>query len=152
MDEVNALQNINYWVIFTSLVVIVLAFKFVIELGGWFLNFLGVEFKWVRKKKENKEILYKTKESLEGLTKRFDTLESLVIRKQIKDYRRDILEFCASLSSGKGYNREAYTNIFETYEDYEDILKANNMSNGQVETSMEYIRRKYQEDLDKGII
>lgn len=57
MDDLNQLQNINWWQVILAIFVVVLAFKFVDELWQWFRNKLGIEFKWDRAKKKEVETM-----------------------------------------------------------------------------------------------
>ena len=86
------------------------------------------------------------------LTSSMDKLTQLFLNKEIEDIRWEILNFCTSLSNGKRYNREAYAHVFSTYERYEQILEENNLENGLIEESMDFIRERYQEDLKSGQI
>ena len=79
-------------------------------------------------------------------------MTSLVIESEIDNKRNQILEFTASLSSGKKYNREAFDDILRIYQKYEEILKENHMENGLIESSVKYIRETYQEYLKNGFI
>jgi seryl-tRNA synthetase len=84
------------------------------------------------------------------LTSSMAKLAAMFLDKEIDDMRWEILNFCASLSNGKKYNRESYAHVFSVYEKYERILDENNMENGLVEDSMAFIRERYQEDLKNG--
>ena len=100
----------------------------------------------------------------DGLEKKTDAIdekitliaESLgVIQKSltkitIETKRKNILDFCATLSNKQKQNKEAFNEIFRTYEDYERILKENDMENGQTEESMKFISEVYQQMLRDG--
>ena len=45
--------------------------------------------------------------------------------------------------NGRKYEKEAYDHILEVYNNYEKILKENNMTNGRVTTTMEIINDSY---------
>ena len=83
------------------------------------------------------------KDSLNGLMKMF-------VKKEIDDMRWDILEFGSGVMANRPYSKEQYDHVFEVYEDYEKILKENGMENGRVDMSMNFIRKKYTENLEKG--
>ena len=88
--------------------------------------------------------------SIETISNGLEKLTKMFIDGQISDMRHRILNFAASISSGKKYNLEAYEYTLQTYRDYERILKEHNMTNGLVEESVEYIRSAYQEHLKNG--
>lgn len=86
---------------------------------------------------------------IEDIGNSLKKLTGMFIEKEITDIRFSILEFTSSLSNGKEYNKEAYDNIFRMYDKYERILEENNMENGLIEESMEFIREMYKEQLKK---
>ncbi len=83
------------------------------------------------------------KDSLSGL-------EKILLKKLIEDMRWEILDFCSAVSAGRKYNKEYYDHVFEVYDDYEKILEKNDMTNGRVDSSMEFIRERYTELMEKG--
>lgn len=103
----------------------------------------------ISESKKDREILHKEQKELASSV---DKLTSLVIESEIDNKRNQILEFTASLSSGRKYNREAFDDILRIYQKYEKILEENNMENGLIESSVKYIRETYQEYLKNGII
>lgn len=70
-------------------------------------------------------------------------LRDLMIKKDINDMRWEILDFANAVMSGRDYNKEQYDHVLETYEEYEKILKDNNMENGKVDLSMGFIKKQY---------
>lgn len=66
-----------------------------------------------------------------------------MIKKDINDMRWEILDFANAVMSGRDYNKEQYDHVLETYEEYEKILKDNNMENGKVDLSMGFIKKQY---------
>lgn len=53
--------------------------------------------------------------------------------------------FANDLINGKTCYKEQFDNILKTYGSYEKILEENNMTNGQVEESMKFIKEQYHE-------
>lgn len=88
--------------------------------------------------------------SVEAISNGLDKLTKMFIDGQVNDMRHRILNFAASVSSGKKYNMEAYQYIMSIHSDYENILEEHNMTNGLVEESIGFIRSSYQEHLKKG--
>ena len=75
----------------------------------------------------------------------------MFLDKEIDDWRWKILDFSSALSNGRKYNRESFDHIIKIYKKYEKVPEDNEMENGLVEESMKFIRKKYQEYLDKGM-
>lgn len=78
------------------------------------------------------------------------SLKKMIIKKDIDDMRWDILDFGSGIISDRKYSKEQYDHVFEIYQDYEKVLKENNMENGRVDMSMEFIRKKYTEKMENG--
>lgn len=81
---------------------------------------------------------------------KIETLTSLFVDKEIEDLRWTILDFTASLSEGKKYNREAFDQVMRMYHRYERILDEHNMENGLVEESVKFIQEMYHDKLKHG--
>lgn len=68
---------------------------------------------------------------------------------KIDEYHFKIIDFADALSNGKICSMEKYNHIFEINGKYEKVLEENNLTNGQTEESMKYIRKCYHKMLDK---
>lgn len=84
------------------------------------------------------------------MSKGIENIETELLDNNLERKRKYILDFCSSLSNGQKQNREAFNNVFKTYKNYEELLSAHNMENGQAEESMKFISEKYQEFLRNG--
>ena len=111
----------------------------------------------VSDRQQSLQIQKELKESIQGLIsgqndrdRKIETLTSLFVDKEIEDLRWTILDFTASLSDGKKYNRESFDHIMRMYHKYEKILEENNMENGLVEESIKFVQEKYHEKLETG--
>lgn len=79
-----------------------------------------------------------------------DTLKKIradMLEEKIERNRSEILDFASGLKI-RNYNQESYTHIFDLYSKYEKLIKDNNLVNGYVEVSMEYIRKRYAQQLE----
>lgn len=233
MNDIKALLEIDFKVVFLGLFLILTGFKAITMLIEWFFfDFLGIETKWMKEKREDhekilanaqaikelaeihkrdniisnehddelrndlshfmtevrgdigelKNTMQQSQEdslkyrqisiekesalnsridslvdsskqrdmSVEAISNGLEKLTKMFVDGQISDMRHRILNFAASVSSGKKYNMEAYQYTLQIYEDYERILKENKLTNGLVEESVEYIRSSYQEHLKNG--
>lgn len=168
MDQIKELTKIDYSMIFISIFVILIGLKAIISLVEWFCTKFGLETKWMRKKREERELLLRTAQGLSDLRKKHDDdnnecirhdeeikadlkkLTELFIDKEIDDYRWEIINFATNVSEGKPCNKDSYKHCFRTYEKYEKLLKENGLENGEVEISMEIINEAYKEKMING--
>ena len=111
----------------------------------------------VSDRQQSLQIQKELKESIQGLIsgqndrdRKIETLTSLFVDKEIEDLRWTILDFTASLSDGKKYNRESFDHFMRMYNKYDKILEENNMENGLVEESIKFVQEKYHEKLETG--
>ena len=128
----------------------------------------NVPIKWIKNKNADHNLLIQTTNELKSLEQqcekdvresnehdkniedKLDKLSNVILDKQIDDYRYEILDFSSTLSNGRMYNRESFNHIFNIYGKYEKILEENDMENGLVEESIEFIKDKFKEKLNNG--
>ena len=79
-----------------------------------------------------------------------ETLRKMLVNKEINDMRWEILDFSNAVMNGRTYNKEIYDHIFDTYTEYERVLEENGLENGKVNSSMQFVRNKYLELMEKG--
>lgn len=79
-----------------------------------------------------------------------ETLRKMLVNKEINDMRWEILDFSNAVMNGRIYNKEIYDHIFDTYTEYERVLEENGLENGKVDSSMQFVRNKYLELMEKG--
>lgn len=77
-------------------------------------------------------------------------LKTMLVNKNIDDMRWEILNFANSVMGGKEYNKEQYDHVLEIYKNYEHVLAENDMENGRVNISMDFITRHYASLMEKG--
>ncbi len=170
MDVITELTTLDFSSIFISVFVILIGIKTILSLFEWFVEKLGLETKWMKRKREDHELLIKTSQNLAELQKRhtedmcisdkhdaeiqkdLKELKSLFLNKEIDDIRWEILDFSSAIANRRKYNREAYNHIFRQYEKYEKVLKENNMENGLIEESIKVIKEIYHDGLKSGEI
>lgn len=92
----------------------------------------------------------KIDEKITAIVESLNVIQKSLVKITIETKRKNILDFCAALSNKQKQNKEAFNEIFRTYEDYERILKENDMENGQTEESMKFISEVYQQMLRDG--
>lgn len=232
MGDINTLLELDFSSIIVGVFVCLFAFKSVITIVEWFCVKLGIETKWNRQKREERELLVNTSNAVKELKEthekdkkevnnknhelenvltifmdemretyektqkdikqfnekqieyrgisiererrlnerinemavldesrdsiiseigtKLNRLTDLFVNKEIEDLRWTILDFTASLSDGKKYNREAFDQVMRLYHRYEKILDEHEMENGLVEESVKFIQEKYHEKLKNG--
>lgn len=168
MNDIIQLTKINFSYLFISVFVILIGLKAIVSIFEWIIDKLGLETKWMRKKREEHEMLLKTSNNLISLQeqhiedmKRSDKhdlemrndikqLTDLFVEKQINDYRWEIINLADKISGGKIVSKECLRHAIATYEKYEKIISEHDLVNGEVEISMEVIRDNYQKKLIEG--
>lgn len=168
MEILTELSKVNFLSYAITTVLIFIGFKAFILAFEWVMNYFGIETKWMRERKEEHDLLIQTSQNLIALQKKHEEdskrsdikdeeickdvikLTNMFMEKEIDDLRWKILDFCSALSNGRKYNRETFDHIIQIYIKYEKILKENDMENGLVEESINFVREKYHEYLKNG--
>ena len=157
MESIMDFFKTNWVAFFMTLFAIGFAVKEIIEIAIYFKKKFRVKLGY----EEDKETIEKRIATLEKhdkwqyneiskISQGIDDIKDTLLKDNIEKKRKAILDFCSSLSNNQKQNNEAFNDIFRTYADYEQILKDNEMENGQAEESMKFIREKYQEKLRNG--
>lgn len=168
MSEIIELTKIDFAYVFIAVFVILIGIKVIISLFEWFVDKLGLETKWMRKKREEHDLLIQTSKGLSALqeehkkdVERSDQrdeeisadikrLTQMFVDKEIDDMRWEINNFATNVSEGKPCNKDSFKHCIHVYEKYEKILEENGLENGEVEISMELINEAYKEKLKEG--
>ncbi len=168
MDDITKLTTLDLSSIFLSVFIILIGIKAIISLFEWFIEKLGLETMWIKRKREDHELLIKTSQNLVALHKRHNddiyesdrhdeemrndikNLTELFVEKQINDYRWEIINLADKLSSGKVVSKECYKHAISTYERYEKIIEEKGLTNGEVEISIQIINDSYKQKLKEG--
>ena len=113
--------------------------------GGFVLVFFSVFFEiskiplspisWLGKQL-NKEVL-----------NRVDKIEDKLDAHVVSSYRNNILEFQEMLFYNEQFTREKWRKVIKDCKDYEEYIKSNDLSNGEIEEATEFIRDSYQDAL-----
>lgn len=72
MDAIKALFDIDFTYIFISVFIILIGIKTIISIFEWFIDKLGLETKYMRKRCEEHELLIQTSQNLTSLQKKHD--------------------------------------------------------------------------------
>ena len=98
------------------------------------------------------QIRNELRQSQDGLKNSLDEIKSLIINDSIESMRWEILDFSSSIMAGREFNKEQYDHVLNTHERYEKILEENDMTNGQTTASFEFIKKHYDELMEKGFV
>ncbi len=168
MNEILELTKIDFSSVFLSVFVILIGAKMTVSLLEWVIGKLGLETKWIRKRREEHELLMQTAHNLSVLQERhvrdmersdkrdeeiandIKKLTRMFVEKEIDDMRWEINNFATNVSEGKPCNKDSFKHCLHIYEKYEKILKENDLENGEVEISMEIIGEAYRQKLREG--
>ena len=168
MESIKTLTAIDYSSLIIASFSVLIGIKAIVSLFEWFFDKLGIETKWMRKKREEHDLLMKTSKGLIELQKKHEedikrsdlhdeeirqdikNLTDMFIQKEIFDMRWEINNFANKIADGKRCNKDSYQHCIKTHERYERILRDNKLENGEVEISMELINESYKEKLKNG--
>ena len=168
MEPIAELTTIDYSSLFIASFSVLIGIKAIVSLFEWIFDKLGLETKWMRKKREERELLIQTSQGLNKLQEKheediersdrrdekisndIEKLTQMFIDKEIDDMRWEINNFAIRVSEGKPCNKDSFKHCIHIYEKYEKILEDNNLENGEVEISMELINEAYKEKLKNG--
>lgn len=168
MNEVLELTRINFPSAFIAMFVILFALKAIASLFEWMIDRLGLETKWMRKRREEQELLLQTSQKLSALQEKqkhdmeksdrhdeeissdIKKLTRMFVDKEIDDMRWEINNFATKVSEGKPCNKDSFQHCIHIYEKYEKILEDNGLENGEVNLSMELISDAYRQKLKNG--
>ena len=168
MNELKSLLQVDFPLVLSSILIIFTGFKGIVTLLEWIADKTGLEFKWLRKRREDHELLIKTAKELTELKNRrcidveesirndeairndLAELKDMFISREIDTMRLEIINFAIKISEGKPCNRDGYQHCLKTFTKYEKLLEKYNMTNGEVTLSMDIINESYKEKLKNG--
>lgn len=168
MDSITELFNINFSYVLISVFVILIGGKSIVSVFEWVIEQLGLETKWMRKRREEHDLLIQTSQNLialqeqhgkdversdrrdEEIANDIRNLTQMFVDKEIDDMRWEINNFATNVSEGKPCNKDSFKHCIHVYEKYEKILEENGLENGEVEISMEIINDAYRQKLKEG--
>ena len=150
MNEISELTKIDFAYVFIAVFIILLGIKAIVSLFEWVVDKLGLETKWMRKQREEHNLLIQTSKGLaelqakhkkdversdqrdEEISADIKRLTQMFVDKEIDDMRWEINNFATNVSEGKPCNKDSFKHCIHVYEKYEKILEENGMENGEV--------------------
>ena len=168
MDTITELTKLDFSFLFLSIFVVLIGVKAIVSIFEWFIDKLGLETKWMRKKREDHELLLTTSKNLIMLEEhhkkdmeKSDRLDSemrndmnrftnMCRESAVEALRGEINNFATKVAEGKPCNKDSFSHCIRSYERYEKLLEENGLENGEVELSMEIINEAYKRKLKEG--
>lgn len=168
MDSITLLFKQDIPSIILGIFIVMSAIIAVFSIIGKFSEIIGKPVKWIQKKNQDHELLMETIQSLTALQHKHEhdvkesdehddtirkdlkILTNMLLNKIIDDYRWEINNFAIKVSENRKCNKDSYQHCLKTYEKYEKILQENSLENGEVEISMDIIRKSYIEKFKNG--
>lgn len=103
----------------------------------------------------NEDNISKRNDWMQSVNEKLDTDHTLIrelkqdfILKDINDKRNIIIDFASRISSSDTIiTREYFNRIFKTYQEYEDMIKKEGLTNGEVDVAYHIIVEAYEERL-----
>jgi len=168
MDSIVELMHVDFPSVFLAVTGILIGIKSISSLFEWTINKLGLETRWMRKNREEHQLLIKTSQNLTELQEKhkedmkksdqddaqmradIKKLTRMFIDKEIDDMRWEINNFATRVSEGRPCNKDSYKHCIHIYEKYEKLLEENNLENGEIQVSMQIIYDDYKRKLREG--
>lgn len=79
-------------------------------------------------------------------------IEQMELNKQIKKLRWNIINFASDLPRREVIPLEQYNIIFNDIKEYKKIIEEHGLTNGQVDSSVHVIEKRYEHDLETGLL
>lgn len=168
MDIITQLFKQDFPSLIISCFLIISAIIAIYELIGKFSKIIGKPVKWVREKERDHDLIIQTTKRLNELQNQheesvkqsirhdkiiredLENLTKMFVDKEINDMRWEIINIADKISNGKNISKECYVHCIHTYENYEKIIEERELTNGEVEISMQIINDSYKRKLKEG--
>lgn len=157
MSSIEALADIDFFMLCFWIIVILFAIKEIYNLVKWYKDTSRIKT-GKEQDNEEEEKRIKTLEAhdkwqyneIQKMSNSLTDINENLIDWRITTLRWNIVDFTSGLAGGRKYNRESFEQVFDMYMQYEAILKKYKRTNEVVNESMKFIRDKYQEKLRNG--
>lgn len=82
-------------------------------------------------------------DKIDALQESVDKLSELSDQREARRLRGEILKFSEGLRRGKTPTKDAFRNIFDYNEEYENLIEKRDIKNGYTEREMEFVKQMY---------
>lgn len=167
MTDILRLTDINIADVFFGLLVLSGAFLAVMKIIEGISIFVKRPVKWIQKREKvahkveelETQLLkdraasiehdQKLEKKIETLADRLSDLTDIVVDDRIDRMRYEILDMASAIAETKRwYTMEQIKHALKTYDEYEEFLEKHNRSNGEIEMSIEIIKKAYRDKYD----
>ncbi len=120
MNDILALAKVDFSSVFISVFLILMGIKAAVSLLEWMINKLGLETKWMRKHRQEHELLQQTAQSLASLQKNFEEsmlLDNLMAaqREILADKINEKYKYYISIQGIPDDEVDEFTNLHTAY-------------------------------------
>ena len=150
MEEIAGLTNINWIITILSLFAIAFAVKEIIEIVGYFKKKFKIKTGIETDKETTESRLSKLESHSEWqynemlkISKGVEEIEKQLLLKDINDKRLEIIGTADRIANGSFVSRDTHAHALKTYDEYEEIIEKNHMTNSEVDASIEIIKQSY---------
>ena len=92
--------------------------------------------------------LHENDSSIKELNDKMDQNNEHTLSLLIDSKRNTIITFASHvIDEGKPVTREQFNRVFKIYEEYEEIIRKNNLTNGEVDIAIHIIRESYEQHM-----
>ncbi len=109
------------------------------------------ENKRVHDREQSFGIQKKLTDAIDNINNKLDIMRKENLEKDIDGMRWIIINTADKITGGKNIGKEAYRYALKTYDKYERIIEENNLTNSEVDVSIEIIRKSYLEKEQKAM-
>lgn len=88
---------------------------------------------------------------IDEINKKLDKHNEYILALIVENKRNIIIDFASRVANKDRYfTREQFNRVFKVYHEYEDIIKANNLANGEVNIAFRIITEAYEANMKNG--
>lgn len=150
MDAITELTTINYLPVFLGIFIIIFGVKEIIEIITYFKKKFRIKTGIDTDKETTESRLSKLESHSEWqyneilkISKGVEEIEKQLLLKDINDKRLEIIGVADRISNGSFVSHDTHAHALKTYDEYEEIIKRNHMTNSEVDASIEIIKQSY---------
>lgn len=95
-------------------------------------------------------LLKDTNEAIKEIRETQKKIRSDLAEHIAQSHRQAVVDFTTECMNGQRHTKEQFNYVFKSYRYYEEYVRDNELTNDEVNESIEYIRHIYQKCLDEG--
>lgn len=144
LHQLHPFENLSSSLIFIGVILCTFVQISPIQINPWdvMLGWIGERFNSGMNKKMDG-----ISDRVNKLEKRFDEQVKDNKGEKVKKQRKYLIEFVEEGVNGKHHTKESFENAIRACDEYETFVKANNIENGVITSTIHAIRTKYEEHL-----